>query len=109
VGIFKSIYTENMESADMEDPSMPENEAPKELLDAEERCPEVKFVKSCREFFDRRGFLSVAQRNALRYSGTPYRRQRQHYGDEPYKCDRDAQQGTMWESDGADPSDWGDR
>ena len=54
-------------------------EAPKELLDAEDRCPEVKFVKSCREFFERRGFLSEAQRNALTFSGTRNRRYRQFY------------------------------
>lgn len=50
---------------------------PQELLDAEERCPDVKFVQSCRKFFNSKGFLSESQRRALTFSGTPNRRARQ--------------------------------
>lgn len=61
----------------------PTTEVPQELLDAENRCPEVKFVQDCREFFNQRGFLSVKQRSALTFSGTPNRRHRQFCGWDP--------------------------
>lgn len=82
MGIFKSLFQDNQE---LEEPEfMPDpTEVPKELLDAEDRCPNVKFVKSCRAFFDKKGFLSAAQRNALTYSGTPNRRYNQGNGYSP--------------------------
>lgn len=71
-------YFQEQEELNGEDEFLPDApDAPQELLDAEERCPEVKFVQSCRAFFDARGFLSAAQRNALTYAGTPNRRRRQ--------------------------------
>ena len=56
---------------------MPEDEAPKELKDAEERVPHSAFVQSCRAFFEKRGFLSDKQKRALTFAGTPNRRRRQ--------------------------------
>lgn len=80
MGFFKRLFQDKQELEEEPEFMPGPIEAPKELLDAEDRCPEVKFVKSCREFFDRRGFLSGAQRNALTYSGTPNRRYRQSNG-----------------------------
>ena len=77
-------------------PEPPKDWAPQELKDAEKRCPDVKFVQSCRSFYEKRGFLSNAQLDALRYSGTPFRRRNQAYGydpiideDNPFDPDRD--------------------
>ena len=39
--------------------------APVELKNAENRFPNSKFVKGCREFYIKRGFLSEKQRRAL--------------------------------------------
>lgn len=85
MGFFKWLFTEQQEQADPSD-DMPESEpvVPQELLDAERRCPNVKFVNSCRAFFEKRGFLSAAQRRALTFSGTPFRRERQ-FGYTDYK------------------------
>lgn len=88
MGIYKSIWADEMDhSAPQEEPGPDEPEAPKELLDAERRCPNVKFVKSCREFFERRGFLSDAQKRALTFSGTSFRRARQFNHFTPYDDD----------------------
>lgn len=87
MGFFKRLWTEMWESGEIEDaqfePEPPIDNAPQELKDAEKRCPDVKFVQSCRAFYEKRGFLSDKQRNCLRYSGTPNRRHRQFYGHEP--------------------------
>ena len=68
---------------------------PQELLDAEARH-NSKFVQSCRNHFESKGFLSEAQLEALTFSGTPNRRARQFhydyadtYGDNPFDPDRD--------------------
>lgn len=85
MGRFKTLWTEAQELLgdlldDMQDGDEP---GPKELIAAEKRCPDVKFVKSCREFFNKRGFLSEKQRNALTYAGTPNRKRRYFCGDDP--------------------------
>lgn len=74
------IYDESMNGPEFDGP---DDSTPKELLDAEERCPEIKFVQSCRAFFEKRGFLSVAQKRALTFSGTPNRRSRQFGWESP--------------------------
>lgn len=85
MGIFKRLWQEWIESGEPlpEEEDMPEDPAPQELRDAESRCPDVKFVQSCRAFYEKRGFLSAAQRNALRYTGTPNRRYNYENGYDP--------------------------
>lgn len=85
MGFFKNLWQELWESGEPlpEEEDMPEDNAPQELKDAEARCPEVKFVQSCRKFFNERGFLSAKQRDALRYSGTKNRRYNYSNGYEP--------------------------
>jgi hypothetical protein len=85
MGFFKSLWTELWESHEPlpEEEDMPEDNVPQELKDAEARCPDVKFVQSCRAFYEKRGFLSAAQRNALRYTGTKNRRRNYSNGYEP--------------------------
>lgn len=80
MGLFKGQRQENMENMEPE----PEYyDDPQELLDAEERCPEVKFVKSCWAFYNKKGFLTGNQKNALKYAGTPNRKYRQRSGYDP--------------------------
>lgn len=87
MGVFKRLWQELFESGEPlpEEMDMPEPEdnAPQELKDAEKRCPDVKFVKSCRAFYEKRGFLSDRQRNALRYTGTRNRRYNYWAGYDP--------------------------
>lgn len=86
MGFFKQIWQDLFERGELpEGPEFdgPKDEAPQELRDAENRCPDVKFVKSCRAFYTRRGFLSEVQRNALRYAGTKNRRSNYWSGYEP--------------------------
>ncbi len=89
MGILKRIWQDLFESNPEPEffPDAPPmsglEEGPQELLDAEARCPESKFVQSCRDFFDDRGFLSAKQLNALTYSGTPNRRRQQFNGWDP--------------------------
>jgi hypothetical protein len=89
MGIFKSLWTDMFDRGEPlpEEEDMPDNPVPQELLDAEDRCPNVKFVKSCRAFFEKRGFLSDAQKNALRYAGTKNRRNNYWNGYEPWSED----------------------
>lgn len=85
MGVIKSLESERLETEEETGPDIdhPENEVPTELLAAEARCPQVAFVKSCRAFFNKRGFLSEKQRNALRYAATPHRRTRYWNGMDP--------------------------
>jgi len=101
MGIFKNIFQalfENGELPEGPDHDGPDNPTPQELLDAEDRCPDVRFVKSCRAFFEKRGFLSDKQKRALTFAGTRNRRSRQFHGDYYQRREDD-------ESMGIDPWD----
>lgn len=79
MGFFKRLW-DDMREAEEPGPEcdrQPTPGAPQELIDAENRIPDCKFVQSCRNFFEDRGFLSAKQRRALTFSGTPNRRRRQ--------------------------------
>lgn len=93
MGFWKKWWEGSVENGDGEMPELmpepPKDWAPQELKDAEKRCPDVKFVQSCRSFYEKRGFLSNAQLDALRYSGTPNRRKRQFWRNEPLTQDED--------------------
>lgn len=101
MGFFKQLFQDLFERGELSEgpeydgPDNPVSSVPQELLDAETRVPHANFVKSCRAFFEKRGFLSVAQRRALTYAGTPNRRYRQfsdydgEFGDNPFDPDRD--------------------
>lgn len=105
MGVFKSLWSDLFgdEEPDFQ-PDPPEDLVPKELRDAEARCPEVKFVQSCRAFFNRRGFLSASQRYHLRYSGTPNRRYNQSYENDPeYVVDPDPRDSVDYGDNPFDP------